>query len=323
MSDQDVERIDLRFDDAGAARQFCRDMSEYHLSNSMDYLGDDRPHQGAFTLVRRGGFSAIRTRNIFSFNYVRDERHIIAAPSETVGIHFADGDGAMMARQFGRDYVLKGGQAGIYVNTSPVTMQLQDGGRTTYFELPRALTANWRMAPEDVAVRLHDPKHPAVQILRQYAEVMLSAADIDAGAGQAMAIHMSELAGLWLGGLKDNHWRDRHTAPRQQARLAAIHAHINRHFAWPGLSAQDTGRVLGLSERLVQQVLSEAGISFSQTLARVRVENARARLEAPAFAAQSVAEIALACGFNDVSTFYRAFRARFGCAPSDMRPGKP
>jgi len=38
-------------------------------------------------------------------------------------------------------------------------------------------------------------------------------------------------------------------------------------------------------------------------------------------AERSVTEIALSVGFNDVSTFYRVFRAESGVTPGDYRAG--
>jgi len=50
-------------------------------------------------------------------------------------------------------------------------------------------------------------------------------------------------------------------------------------------------------------------------------EEARSLLANPAMAERSVTEIALSVGFNDVSTFYRVFRAESGVTPGDYRAG--
>ena len=41
----------------------------------------------------------------------------------------------------------------------------------------------------------------------------------------------------------------------------------------------------------------------------------------PALAARSISEIAVAWGFNDAAHFSRAFRARFGRSPRELRAG--
>lgn len=50
-----------------------------------------------------------------------------------------------------------------------------------------------------------------------------------------------------------------------------------------------------------------------------RVTQARAMLENPGHDHLSVADIAHACGFSDVSTFYRAFRRSHAMSPADLR----
>jgi AraC-like DNA-binding protein len=41
----------------------------------------------------------------------------------------------------------------------------------------------------------------------------------------------------------------------------------------------------------------------------------------PAMRGRPVGELAFAAGFNDLSHFSRAYRARYGCAPRDVRLG--
>ena len=50
-----------------------------------------------------------------------------------------------------------------------------------------------------------------------------------------------------------------------------------------------------------------------------RLDAARRALCDPACAARTVSEIAFSLGFNDAAHFSRAFRARFGCSPRDVR----
>ena len=46
------------------------------------------------------------------------------------------------------------------------------------------------------------------------------------------------------------------------------------------------------------------------------------RLTDPRHAGSTVAAIAYASGFRDISTFNRAFRQQFGMTPSDARAGR-
>jgi len=53
------------------------------------------------------------------------------------------------------------------------------------------------------------------------------------------------------------------------------------------------------------------------------LDAARRDLCDPGLAASSVSRIAFSWGFNDAAHFSRAFRARFGCSPRELRAAKP
>ena len=72
----------------------------------------------------------------------------------------------------------------------------------------------------------------------------------------------------------------------------------------------------GLSERYVNELLYEAGASFTSRLNELRMRKAAdllARKEG------RISDIAFECGFNDLSYFNRCFRRRFGLTPTAAR----
>lgn len=74
---------------------------------------------------------------------------------------------------------------------------------------------------------------------------------------------------------------------------------------------------LGMSRRSVQRLFSSVGETASGALQDARLTQAHRLLaRAPE---RTVAEIAFASGFNDLSHFHRSFRARYGVAPGAMR----
>jgi AraC-like DNA-binding protein len=77
-----------------------------------------------------------------------------------------------------------------------------------------------------------------------------------------------------------------------------------------------------LSPRQVQRLFEAEGITFSEFLLNRRLARVHAALTDRRQAHRSISEIALARGFRDVSQFNRAFRRRYGAAPSDVRQGK-
>ncbi len=76
---------------------------------------------------------------------------------------------------------------------------------------------------------------------------------------------------------------------------------------------------LGVSVRYVQDLLHETGTSFSARVLEHRLQRARVMLSEPSNDRMRIAEIARACGFNEVPYFNRCFRRRFGESPTGIR----
>ena len=100
-------------------------------------------------------------------------------------------------------------------------------------------------------------------------------------------------------------------------RLKAVRMILERRFTEPDFSAQKLGAAAGLSERYVNELLYEAGASFTMRLLELRLRKAAELLASPS--ERRISEIAFACGFNDLSYFNRCFRRRFGLTPSAAR----
>jgi AraC-like DNA-binding protein len=74
---------------------------------------------------------------------------------------------------------------------------------------------------------------------------------------------------------------------------------------------------LGISLRQLHLVFEAAQQSFARTLAAFRLADARALLlRHPAL---PVTDIAYACGFESLATFYRLFGGQYGLAPGELR----
>ncbi|WP_457106686.1 helix-turn-helix domain-containing protein [Methylobacterium sp. P5_C11] len=114
--------------------------------------------------------------------------------------------------------------------------------------------------------------------------------------------------------------------PRADSARAAIraglldraHALIERRLHEPGLSPAQVAAALGISIRQLHILFEPTGTSFGRHLRMRRVARARRILEAAP--RTSVTEAAYASGFDSLSTFFRSFRAAYGCAPGDVRP---
>ena len=97
-----------------------------------------------------------------------------------------------------------------------------------------------------------------------------------------------------------------------------IRMEIDRHICDPGFSLEILAARLGVSIRYIQKVCAAQRCTFSGYLRDRRLELAAQQLRERGDRV-SVEEIALACGFRESSTFYRAFRNRYGMTPGNFR----
>lgn len=103
------------------------------------------------------------------------------------------------------------------------------------------------------------------------------------------------------------------------ARLRAITADIEAHLASPELTPGWIARRHGISERYLRRLFAGEQTSFSDHVAQRRLRLVHRQLCDPGQAHRTIAEIALACGFGDLSWFNALFRRRYGESPSSVR----
>jgi AraC-like DNA-binding protein len=103
------------------------------------------------------------------------------------------------------------------------------------------------------------------------------------------------------------------------ARFSAIRHSIRADLTARSLSLERVARLNGISSRYVQRLFEREGDSFSDFVRRERLAHARRMLTDPRHADRRILSIAFECGFNDITTFNRAFRRAFGTTPTEAR----
>ena len=116
-----------------------------------------------------------------------------------------------------------------------------------------------------------------------------------------------------------------HTAPRlseyRGLALLRVKAFVEEHLCDPALDPPVVAAGVGLSLRYINQLFASEQSSLGRHIWRRRLERCAQRLRDPGWASVSISAIALEHGFNNLSHFSRAFRARYGQAPRDYRAG--
>ena len=145
------------------------------------------------------------------------------------------------------------------------------------------------------------------------------ASDLDAEGQKVTARHLADLAGLVLGSGADQSTLMR-SRGLSAAQLDLLKAYIDRMVGVADLSIEAVAKANGVSERQVQRLFAQAGLTFSEYVLDQRLQLARRILLAPPL--RKISDVAFSAGFGDLSYFNRAFRRRFGVTPSEMRAGE-
>jgi AraC-like DNA-binding protein len=110
-------------------------------------------------------------------------------------------------------------------------------------------------------------------------------------------------------------------AALRTARLSQARRMIARHLQDPNLAPTMVADLLGVSVRHLHMLFESTARSFSQTVTDERLNQSRRLMrEAPD---RLIADIAAACGFDSLATYYRVFNAAYGMAPGDFRARGP
>lgn len=105
----------------------------------------------------------------------------------------------------------------------------------------------------------------------------------------------------------------------ESVQLAMMLDHIDRHFADPHLSATTLAGKFGYSPRYVHKLFSATGRSFGDHVNDRRILACARTLLDPDRRRMTIAEIAFANGFRDISNFNRLFKSSNGRSPREYR----
>lgn len=104
-----------------------------------------------------------------------------------------------------------------------------------------------------------------------------------------------------------------------RARMEAIGQYLRRHFADPNLSPSDVAEAIGVSRRYLHKLYTAENRSFRRDLITLRIEACVKAFADAKQAGKTIADIAFAAGYTDISQFNRHFRKLKGATPSSVR----
>jgi AraC-like DNA-binding protein len=203
----------------------------------------------------------------------------------------------------------------------PNTMATAGPNSFRGFQIPKARLLERVSHPDDLVCTIL-PETPATRVLKGYVDLLCGEEAL--ANDPALAAHVDttllDLAVLALGASRDAADLACQRGLRA-ARLQEVLARIRAGFADPAFSSERVARELGVTSRYVNKLLYETGETLAERVLELRLQKARAMLASPSYDRMKVSDIALACGFNEVSYFNRCFRRRFGASPLQHRGG--
>jgi len=104
-----------------------------------------------------------------------------------------------------------------------------------------------------------------------------------------------------------------------ELQLEALLAYCQQNFHRLELSPHSIAEHFGISVRTLHLRFEKLGQSFGRWLLETRLDACCKALRDPRQRTRRISEIAYSCGFNDLSHFNKAFRARFKMSPGEWR----
>lgn len=282
----------------------------------------DSPFRMRTECLRLGDVGLTRSAGNFS-RYSRVASHVAADARGDFVIGFVRGQARIRLSQRDRQTVLGAGQLALFTNAEPLEGRAEHPTAWDKLTLPRARLLDLVVDAEELAIRAFDASQPAVRHLARYVEFLLNAKEIaeEPDLVEHARTTLFDLVVLSFG-IRGDAADLAATRGLRAVRTREIIAEIKAGFTYPGFSARHVAVKLGLSPRYVQDLLQETGVNFTDRVMELRLQGARTILSDPRRDNLKVSEVALACGFGEISYFNQCFRRRFGGSPTQFRSGE-
>jgi len=228
------------------------------------------------------------------------------------------GYGTLHAR--GQEILIGDGAAVLSCSGDPHRFEIHTHAESVTFRFQRNQIVPVLKNPDTISQRLPSGSD-AVRLLVAYANILRKKDALRSPEAEStVASHLYDIAALALGAGKDQ------TELATQrglaaARLVEAKRIIAQHLTEPDLTPAKVASAMGISVRQLHLLFEPIGITFGQHLMRSRIELSRRALLHSASQHRTIADIAFACGFHNLTTFYRAFRQVFNATPRELRKG--
>ncbi|QJD28840.1 AraC family transcriptional regulator [Methylococcus geothermalis] len=260
-------------------------------------------------------------------DYIRTPESVRAHDSDDFGFHLCLRGGSRIV-QAGRHAEMVGLSGTLLASDQPgIVSILSKSGIDRYqgycLHLPRKGLLQRVPRAERHLAEVISARQP-LSLLVQYLDLVFSndAALQQPELNELAGEHVLDIIALLLEPRSDAAYQSGRGGLRA-ARRTALLKYLEQHYRDDRLSVKTAAAALGISESYLHRLMAESGESFTETVNRLRLEQAKRMLEDPGCDRLRIGEIAFATGFSDFTYFNRLFRRRFGDTPGAFRADRP
>ncbi len=217
-----------------------------------------------------------------------------------------------------RDALLGPGDFALYDCTRPYRLLFDQSFEQIVLRLPRVLLSRRMARPERVTAIPFRSGRASANLA--FGFVAGLANELPSLAPATQAVFHQALVDILVGTLAEPMGEDHGRAPSSRHALRQrICQFVEDHLAEPDLDCRRIADAHGISSRYLSKLFAEEDLHLSEWLWTRRLDRARAAIEASTSTGLSITRIAYEWGFKDPAHFSRAFKARFGRSPSELR----
>ena len=255
---------------------------------------------------------------LFDASVNRRERHLVASDNDDLLILINQND-RLGIRQMEQDVSLGPGEACLLSCAEPGVYERGAAGRISAIRIPRNALVH---SVKDIERHLGRPipsGMPLLRLLTGYLEAIDRTESYPAAEERALIVqHVHDILALLLGAAGDE---GQVAAGRglKAARFRALKDDVARNIDRRDLTAASVASRHNMSVRSVQRAFEQQGTTFTAYLLELRLKAMHRKLGDRQQAARAISDLALDCGFGDMSHFNHSFRRRFGATPREVR----
>ncbi len=287
-------------------RKLMRVEIAQHADHSFDADVTVRKWPGLeFISARRSPLSVSRTKELLSDGDDRlvfqldDFPSVVSHAKGEVRLDVGDAILTSNGDAVSRTFPSSGALASLLLTRNALAPLLRDGESSMYRSIPA--------------------QTPVLRLIRAFLPTLMEDAAVASTELQTLTVnYVHDLVAVAIGATRDAAEQAKGRGLRA-ANLRAIKAYLERHYARSDLSPEKLAPLFGITARSIQRLFENEGTTFTRFLREHRLQRVHRMLASRRWDAVTVTEIALACGFEELSHFNRHFRARFGMTPRDIR----